>query len=141
VLISTPDPCLSTALQLVDSLKKALAIDERKIYVMGFSMGASSTINSIELRPDLFAAAISISGIPAFSRIKTLAQTPIWFVHGNADPENPYASDSLLYKELRAMHAPQIRFWVIEGLEHMIYSGLYTGDAVPVWLFSHTRRP
>lgn len=141
VLVSRPDPCLSTALQLIDSLKKALSVDEKRIYVMGFSMGASATINSIELRPDLFAAAISISGIPAFDHLNTLAQTPIWFIHGNADSENPYSSDSLLYKELQTLHAPQIRFWEIEGLEHTIYSGLYTGDAVPRWLFSHKRRP
>jgi predicted peptidase len=137
VLVSTPDPCLTTALQLIDSLKKTLPIDEKKIYVIGFSMGGSGTINSLELRPDLFAAAVAISGIPAFNHTNTLAKVPIWLIHGNADTENPMGSDSLLYEQLHARHDPHIKFWEIDHLGHDIYPDLYTGDKIPRWLFSH----
>lgn len=138
VLASVPDICLNTALQLVDSLKKALPVDDRKIYVMGFSMGASSTINSLELQQGLFAAAVAISGIPAFEHINTLATTPLWIIHGNADQENPFASDSLLYKELVALHHRHLRFWEVDQLDHQVYSELYTSDIIPRWLFSHS---
>jgi len=137
VLVSTPDPCLTTALQLIDSLKKVLPVNERKIYVIGFSMGASGTINSLDLRPDLFAAAVSISGIPSFNRTTTRPKTPIWLIHGNADTENPIDSDSLFYKELQSLHDHHIKFWEIDNLQHDIYSELYTSDIIPVWLFRH----
>lgn len=138
-LASVPDPCLTSALQLIDSLKKVYHINKRKIYVIGFSMGASGTINSLNLRPDLFAAAVSISGIPAFKHLDILAKTPVWFIHGNADPENPITSDSLLLKALQQLHAPQIRYWEINGLKHEVYPELYTTNAIPEWLFKQQR--
>lgn len=140
VLASTSDPCLETALQLLDSLKNALPIDPARVYVLGFSMGGSATINAIGLRPGLFAAAISASGIPAFNQTRVLAQTPIWFIHGNADRENPFGSDSLLYRTLSGLHAPRIRFWEVQGMDHEIYSGLFTSEEIPRWLFRHRRQ-
>ena len=135
VLASLPDPRLMATLQLVDSLKDALPIDPQKIYVVGFSMGGSSAINSLELRPDLFAAAISISGIPSFNRMNELSQIPIWLIHGNADTENPFASDSLFYHELKSLKSKNLRFWEIDRMEHDIYYQLYSTDLIPEWLF------
>jgi predicted peptidase len=140
VLTAEPDPSLASALQLIDSLKRVLPINERQIYVIGFSMGASSTINSLGLRPNLFAAAISISGIPDFNYANKLAQIPLWLVHGNADNENPIASDRQLYQELLSLHDKHIKFWEIDNLDHDIYSPLYTSDAIPAWLFSHQKK-
>lgn len=135
VLASVPDPHLTAALQLVDSLKKALPVDPHKIYVMGFSMGGSSTINSLELRPDLFAAAVSISGIPSFNKMEELSKIPIWLIHGNADTENPFASDSVFYKEMKSRNNKRTRFWEINNLEHDVFYKLYTTELIPEWLF------
>lgn len=139
VLASVPDPRLAAALQLVDSLKEALPIDQHKIYVMGFSMGGSSTINSLELRPGLFAAAVSISGIPSFNKMKELSKIPIWLIHGNADTENPFASDSIFYKEMKSFNHQQVRFWEINNLEHDVYYKLYTAELIPEWLFRNQK--
>jgi len=139
VLSSVPDSCLTTALELVDAILKMFPIDNRRIYVVGFSMGGSSAINAMGLRPDLFAAGLSISGIPDFGHLTTLAKTPLWLVHGNADTENPMSSDSVLYKELEALHDEHITFWEIEGLQHELYPELYTTDAIPAWLFQQQK--
>ena len=138
-LASVPDPCLTSALQLIDSLKNIYNINKRRIYVIGFSMGASGAINSLNLRPDLFAAAVSISGIPEFKHLDILAKTPLWFIHGSADPENPITSDSLLLKTLQQLHAPKIRYWEISGFKHEVYPELYTTEAIPEWLFKQQR--
>jgi predicted peptidase len=140
VLTSVPDASLGIMLHLIDSLKKTLPVDAGRVYVMGFSMGASSTMHALVLRPDLFAAAVAISGIPAFNHTATLAQTPLWLVHGNADTENPFASDSLLYKELQHAKAKQLRFWEIDRLGHDIYPDLYTTELIPQWLFSRQKQ-
>lgn len=137
VLVSSPAACLSTALQLIDSLKQSLPVDQRKIYVIGFSMGASSAVNALELKPGLFAAAISISGIPSFRQVDLLAQTPLWLIHGNADTENPIGSDSLLYQTLQPLGKRHTLFWEINKFDHDIYAGLFTGDQIPRWLFRH----
>jgi predicted peptidase len=135
VLTSVPDSCLTAALQLIDSLKNVLPIDNNRIYVLGFSMGGSSTINSLDLRPDLFAAGISISGIPDFKETAMLASIPLWLIHGNADTENPMGSDSLLYKELRSLQGEHITFWEVDHLQHEVYAELYATDIIPEWLF------
>lgn len=140
VLTSVPDPSLASVLQLIDSLRQVLPVNLKQVYVIGFSMGASSTINSLGLRPDMFAAAVSVSGIPDFNHIDKLAQTPLWLIHGNADTENPIASDRLLYKELLSLHDQHIKFWEIDNLEHDVYPKLYTSDAIPAWLFSQKKK-
>jgi predicted peptidase len=131
VLVSTPDACLTEALHLIDSLIKVLPVNGRKIYVIGFSMGASSALNALALRPDLFAAAISVSGIPDFKRTSRI---PVWLIHGNADHENPFSSDSLFYK---TMHDRHMKFWEIDQLEHEVYPELYMSNIIPEWLFKH----
>lgn len=131
VLASVAGPSLSSVLELIDSLKKVYPVDSKRIYIIGLSMGASATINALGLRPDLFAAAVAISGIPDFKHLGTLAKTPIWFIHGNADTENPIASDAALLKKLQALHASKIRYWEIDSLQHEIYPELYTDDALP----------
>lgn len=140
VRTSVPAPCLSTVLELLDSLKKTLPIDHRMIYVVGFSMGGSAAVNAVQLRPDLFAAAIAISGIPALDGLDQLAGIPLWVVHGNNDHENPIATDLLLRIAMSARHARQFWFWEVDGLEHDIYAPLYTTNAVPQWLFQHRRK-
>jgi predicted peptidase len=140
VLASVPDSCLADALHVLEGMVETYPVDRRRIYVVGFSMGGSSTINAMGMRPGLFAAGISISGIPDFGHLATLAQTPLWLIHGNADTENAMGSDSALYQELRARHDRQITFWEIEGLGHAIYPQLYTTDAIPAWLFSQRRK-
>lgn len=135
-LVSVPGPNTNTVLALVDSLKKVLPVDDRRIYVIGFSMGASSVFNSIGLRPDLFAAGVAISGIPDFDHLPALEATPLWVIHGNADTENPYRTDSIL---IRTLQGRRLRTWEIDQLQHEIYSELYTTDILPEWLFSHAR--
>jgi predicted peptidase len=137
VLYSTPRPCLNTALQLIDSLKLALDIDTARIYVIGFSMGASTVINSLSARPHLFAAGISISGIPQFDKIPALTTTPIWLIHGMDDTENTIDSDEQFYKEAGS----HVRFWKLKGITHdNIFTTQLLGETLPKWLFKQCQK-
>lgn len=139
VLVSVPDDCLSAALQLIDSLSDTWSVDKNRVYAMGFSMGASATINALGLKPDLFAAAVAISGVPDFSHVSILQNKPVWFIHGNADDENPFAADSLMRSTLQHLHSKRTRFWEIHQLAHEIYPPLYTSNMIPEWLFRHSK--
>lgn len=139
VLTSVPQPCIKTALQLIDSLKNTLNIDEKRIYLIGFSMGASSVINALSLKPDLFAAGISISGIPQFEKVKTLTNIPIWLIHGNMDTENPYNSDEKFFEEVK--YNNRTRFWEFDNLAHNdIFAPAILTDELPKWLFKFKRK-
>jgi predicted peptidase len=139
VLTSVPQSCLTTALQLIDSLKNTLNIDEKRIYLIGFSMGASSVINALALKPDVFAAGISISGIPQFNQVNRLANIPIWLIHGNIDTENPFNSDKEFFEEVSYQN--KTRFWEFDNLAHNdIFSTAILTDELPKWLFKNKRK-
>lgn len=137
-LTSRPQACLQTALQLLDSIKQTNLIDTNRIYVIGFSMGASTAINALIARPHLFAAGISISGIPQLNGIDSLHQIPIWLIHGNADTENTIDSDHQFYQLLKKKH--HIRYWIFDRTEHNnIMCVKLLGDEIPQWLFKQSK--
>jgi predicted peptidase len=137
LLASKPRPALHSVLQLVDSLKASLNIDSKRVYVVGFSMGGSTVINSLAARPDLFAAGISISGIPQFDKIEELKTIPIWLIHGLDDTENPIDSDEQFYKEMSS----NIRFWKLKETTHdNIFSTTILGETLPEWLFQQRKK-
>jgi predicted peptidase len=135
VLTSKSEPCLETVFQLIDALKTDFSIDPKRIYVMGYSMGGSTTINALSLRPDLFSAGISFAGIPQFDKIDVLKKKHIWLIHGNKDTDNTIESDLQFYKELGKNS--KTLFWELDNTDHSnIISSQFLGDAIPKWLFS-----
>jgi len=139
VLTSVPQPCLTTSLELIDSLKNTLNIDEKRIYLIGFSMGASSVINALALKPELFAAGISISGIPQFDQVNALANIPIWLIHGTIDTENPFDSDKQFFEAVS--YKNKTRFWEFDNLAHNdIFAPAILTDELPKWLFNNKRK-
>jgi predicted peptidase len=100
-------------------------------------MGASTVINSLSARPDLFAAGISISGIPQFDKTQKLSEIPIWLIHGTNDTVNPISSNEQLYKELNK----NIRFWKLKAKTHdNIVTSHILGEAMPKWLFKQVKK-
>jgi len=139
ILTSTPRNNLNTALQLIDSLKQSLNIDTTRIYVVGFSMGGSTVINALSARPTLFAAGVSIAGIPQFDNNKQLSKIPIWLIHGIDDTENPIDSDDIFYKEINTNY--KTRFWRLKQTTHdNIFLRQILGETIPEWLFKQRKK-
>lgn len=136
-LYSTAQPCLRLVFQLIDSLKLNLNIDPKRIYVVGYSMGGSTVINSLSAKPNMFAAGISISGVPQFDKTQELSDIPIWLIHGMNDTVNPINSDEQFYKE----SSNNIRFWKLKGKMHdNIVTSHILGEALPKWLFKQVKK-
>ena len=135
---SRPGPPLDAALDLIESVIERHAVDPDRVYAVGFSMGASTTWNALVLRPDLFAAAIAIAGVPPNpARRHALAKTPLWIVHGNADTANPIGPDRTMYELVRAVPGADVQFWEFDQMHHGVPLRLLTGDEMMTWLFSH----
>ena len=107
--------------KIVDTIKKTLTINDKKIYASGFSNGAAMTAKLAVEASDIFAAiACSGSVLNALDTTKPTYKRPIWFTIGTKDDkfirapytEIPYGGDSsLLY-----FQAPLNRFLNAEGL-------------------------
>lgn len=136
-MYSAPDDyCLKATSELIKSLTQQLKVDEKRVYGIGFSMGASTIYNLLTRNPDVLKASVSISGIPDKDFSENVAKSPIWIIHGNKDTENPITSDKMLVKYLEKMNNKNYTYWEISGLEHTIYPDLYDTDMIPEWLFN-----
>jgi predicted peptidase len=103
--------------ELVDHLTQTLPIDPDRVYLVGFSMGASAAWQSLLLHPDKFAAAILLAGIPPErSLAPRFRQIPLLICHGDADPENPYAPDLAMFQALSPKS--KARFRTYTGMLH-----------------------
>ena len=137
VLASSPRACVQTAIDLVDSLIHYLHADRSRIYAVGYSMGASTTINALSMRPGLFAAGISLAGIPQFNKGRARANIPLWLIHGLRDDVNSAASDLKFFNEFNRRN---MIFWQLENTNHNIFTApAILGTALPDWLFKQKR--
>lgn len=137
VQVSESNEYLDLFLKSVDSLANSKNIDRSRIYVIGFSMGGSTTSNAISKRPDLFAAGINVSGISQFNNNKNLLKTPIWIVHGSLDTDNLPQSNVRFYEEMK--DKGQVLFWEFKDKYHNNILSAQLIDAIPKWLFNQKK--
>ena len=107
--------------KVLDTLKKTLSINLKKVYAAGFSNGAAMTAKLATEASDIFAAIVcSSSVLNALDTVIPPHKRPIWFVIGTQDDkfirapykEIPYGGDS----SLQYFNAPLTRFLNAAGL-------------------------
>lgn len=134
-------PAFDAQFDLLDALlaDPELNINERRIYVGGFSMGGSTTWLMLLERPHFFAAASPVSSRPlhTFEEAELLMHLPIWMTTGHDDGGDGSSNYLRAYQHLQEAGAQQIRFWEVQ------YTG-HTGTAerlfhLPEWLFAQER--
>jgi predicted esterase len=118
---------------LLDTLELHLAIDRKRVYLIGHSMGAMTTLVLAERHADLVAAACAIAGGDvAFSRGR---RAPILYVSVDLDPIVPTARVRSAYERARKAGQP-VEFRLASGYGHT----LLVGDLLPeciAWLLKH----
>ncbi len=132
IKVSESNEHLDLVLKSIDSLIIKENIDRDRIYVMGFSMGGGTTMNAISKRPDLFAAAINISGIPQFDKMDDLLKMPIWIIHGSLDTDNFPQSNFRFFDEMKARG--QVFLWEYKDKYHNNILSSELVDKIPKWL-------
>jgi predicted peptidase len=134
-------PPLEAVMQLIEHTMKNYDVDASRVYIVGFSMGASGAWNALVLRPDLFAAALPIAGVaPDRQLASVIAKTPVMIVHGNADTDNPIASDRAMFAALRALPNPQVQLKEYAGLDHSVPADMVFAMAWREWMFAQRRK-
>ena len=140
VRISKAGADLPDVMRLVDDIAKRYPVDTKRIYAVGFSMGASAALDAAVASPRRFAAIVAMSGVPPErSLAKPLASIPIMLMHGTADQENPYEGSQVWAKALASAGGNPI-FITYDGMDHRIAPELLTAKPWREWLFQQ-RRP
>ncbi len=138
VKVSESNEHLDLVLKSIDSLIVNENIDPSRIYMMGFSMGGATTSNAISKRPDLFAAAINVSGISQFDKIDELTKMPIWIVHGSLDTDNFPQSNFKFFEEMKTKG--NVFLWEYKDKYHNNILSAELVDEIPKWLFKQSKK-
>lgn len=127
------------ALEIVDALRHEFAIDDRRIYVTGQSMGGAGVWNMTAHRQKFFAAAAPICGSESLDDAALSADTPLWAFHGDADKSVPVATSRDRIAALRKAGARPF-YTEYAGVDHNSWQWAYTEPALAEWIFAQRRR-
>lgn len=125
------------ALEIIDTLRRELTIDERRIYVTGQSMGGAGAWNVITYRPRFFAAAAICCGSISTEDGTGSIDTPLWNFHGDSDKTVPVrASRDRMAARRKAGGHPLYTEYA--GVDHDVWEWAYTEPELVKWLFAQT---
>ncbi|TWB40790.1 dienelactone hydrolase family protein [Nitrospirillum viridazoti] len=141
LLASRPGASLSAVLALVDDLAGRLPVDPARIYVIGFSMGASAALDALVAKPGRFAAAVAFSSVPPDrAQAAGVATVPTLQVHGDQDTENPYAPDHAWAEAVAAAGGAPV-FVRYQGMAHRVPPDMILAPGWREWLFAQRLTP
>lgn len=126
-------------LELLDALQKEFAIDPRRVYVTGLSMGGFGTWDVIARRPDYFAAAAPVCGGADEATARGLASLPIWAFHGARDTAvKPSRSRNMIEALKKAGGHP--KYTEHPDVAHFSWGPAYRDPELFAWLFAQKRQ-
>ncbi|WP_316820370.1 PHB depolymerase family esterase [Pedobacter gandavensis] len=139
IFTAKPSKEVYEILDLIKNLQNEYTnIDSNRIYLIGYSMGASTAQNMMSISPAQFAGLISIAAVPDLSNLKELKHKNIWLIHGQKDTENPYAGSKAFYENLAG--SKSITFTTYSELNHdNITIPFLLEESLPKWLFKLNR--
>ncbi len=140
ILTSSPSADVMALYSLIKKLEHDHPeIDTRRVYVVGYSMGASTAQNLVALHPGHFAAVVSIAAVPDVRHAGAFKKLPLWLVHGKLDADNPYNGSVALYKAVSGNRSA--RFTSYAYLTHNnIMVPFLNAEVIPGWLFKQVKR-
>lgn len=125
-------------LDLIDALCKEYRVDSERIYLTGVSMGGYGTRDLISRRPELFAAAVPVSGGGDPARAEKLAKLPIRASNGEKDPLVPVERPRDMIAAIKkAGGKPE--YTEYKGVGHDAWTPTYKNDEVLDWLFKQKK--
>lgn len=144
-LPAVPSVPLAAALELVDQLVARHAVDRRRLYVIGLSMGGFgvwdvlSRSAAISAKPSRFAAAVPICGGADEDALGRARAVPVWAFHGALDPVVTVERSRRAVTALRkAGSAP--RYTEYPDVAHDSWTRAFAEPELLPWLFAQ-RRP
>ncbi len=114
-------------------IAKLPAVDTRRLYMMGHSMGGHGSNILIQIAPDYFAAIAPSAGTglkrtEPFIDAEKMKDVPIWAFHGDEDKVYPYDRNLTLFNEFKALGG-NMKLTTFKGDGHGIAGKLIPGAA------------
>lgn len=127
---------------MLDSLLSTYAVDAKRVYLTGLSMGGSGTWHWAMNNPERFAAIAPICGFGVELLYpenweSRLASVPIWAFHGAKDKVvKPVETRKLVRAARRA--GGEVTFTLYDNADHNSWDVAYSNPELYRWLLSHS---
>ena len=133
-----PSDPFASLIPLLGTLQKELAVDPKRLYVTGLSMGGYGTWDLISRLPDTFAAAVPICGGGDETKAEAMSKIPQWIFHGGADNVvKPDRSRHMVEALKKAGAEP--KYTEYPGVGHNSWDKAYGEADLWAWLFSQKK--
>ncbi len=133
-----PSESLRLAMELIDSIQKKYSIDDKRLYIIGMSMGGYATWDAITRWPEKFAAAVPICGGGDDKQAYKVAKLPLWAFHGAVDPiVKTHRSREMIAAMKKAGGNP--KYTEYPNIGHDSWVKAYADPELLPWLFAQSR--
>lgn len=127
------------AVDLVKKLMKSLPIDEKRVYVIGYSMGGFGTCHLMNAEPRLFTAGVAVAGCTGVDTANTFKKRPLWLFHAKDDQVVDVAGSQALAKALERSEKT-FKYTEFPTGGHGIIGKVFDDPEVHKWLFSQVEK-
>jgi len=130
---------------LLDEVQSMYAVDPKRVYLTGVSLGGNGTWVYGLQNPKRFAALVPVmgfigntAGVYVSENICDLKDVPVWAFHGALDQIVPLEAEQMLVDALKACGG-NVRFTVYPDGDHDISGRVYNNNPeLYEWLLSHS---
>lgn len=120
--------------ELLDQVVDDHAVDEKKIFLTGLSMGGYGSWKMAAMHPQRFAAVAPVCGGGTPADAEKLKSIPIWVFHGDQDRAVPFQKSVEMVDAIRAAGGTSIRFTSLENIGHNSWSAAYATPELYQWM-------
>jgi predicted peptidase len=125
-------------LDLIRTHGRQPAINAKRIYVIGNSMGGYGTWDLLSREPTLIAAAVPICGGGSLDTAPAIARIPVWVFHGAQDGIVVVGHSQRMVAALRR-HGGEPRYSEFPDAGHDIAEQVFATPGLAGWLFAQQR--
>lgn len=126
-------------MELLEDFIKKNPVDEKRIYVIGLSMGGMATFDIVCRLPYKFAAAVPICGGANLQRLKELkTKTKFRIYHGDIDNVVPVGLSREAYKALKTS-GKEVEYIEFYGVNHNSWHPAFNTSDFLSWLYKIKR--
>lgn len=136
-------------LALLDHVQSKWAVDPRRVYLTGLSMGGYGTWSLGLKHPERFAALAPICGggdtlpalLPDPQKAPALRTLPVWAFHGAKDPVVPAIESERMVQALQRAGHTNVQLTLYPEATHDSWTTTYANPKFYDWLLAQERKP
>lgn len=133
-------PPLRSALELTRSIMATEAVDPKRVYITGLSMGGMGTFEAVFHEPKLFAAAAPIcGGGDAAAYTRKTAKVPFWVFHGDADAVVNVQGSRDMVARLKQLKG-KVKYTEYPGVNHNSWDNAFAEPDFLPWIFAQHKK-